>query len=50
MDMTMKIEGEEMHIDQKVNADISKINEIDKIEVPQEVLDNAFDINETMGQ
>ena len=50
MDMTMKVEGEEMHIDQKVNADISKINEIDKIEVPQEILDNAVDINESMGQ
>ncbi|KAA0948482.1 hypothetical protein FQ087_15845 [Sporosarcina sp. ANT_H38] len=50
MDMTMKVEGEEMHIDQKVNANISKINEIDKIEVPQEILDNAVDINESMGQ
>ena len=28
MDMTMKVEGEEMHIDQQVNAEISKINEI----------------------
>lgn len=50
MDMTMKVEGEEMRIDQKVNADISKINEIDKIEVPQEILDKAVDINESMGQ
>ncbi|NYF25890.1 DUF6612 family protein [Sporosarcina sp. JAI121] len=50
MGMTMKIEGEEMHINQKVHADISKINEIDNIEVPQEILDNAVDINESMGQ
>ena len=50
MDMIMKIEGEEMQIDQKVKADISKINEIDNIKVPQEVIDNAVDINETMGQ
>ena len=50
MDMTMKVEGEEMHIDQKVKADISKINEIEKIEIPQEILDNAVDINEAMGQ
>ena len=50
MDMTMKVEGEEMQIDQKVNAEISKINEIEKIKVPQEVIDNAVDINETMGQ
>ncbi len=49
MDMTMKVEGEEMHIDQKVKADISKINEIEKIKVPQEVIDNAIDINEYNG-
>ena len=50
MDMTMEVEGEEMHIDQKVKADISKINEIDTIKIPQEILDNAVDINESMGQ
>jgi hypothetical protein len=50
MDMTMKVEGEEIHIDQKVNAEISKINEIKNIKVPQEVIDNAVDINETMAQ
>ena len=49
MDMTMKVEGEEMHIDQKVKADISKINEIKTIKVPQEVIDNAIDINEYNG-
>ena len=49
MDMTMTIEGQEMHIVQKIKADISKINEIEKIEIPQEVLDNAIDINEAMG-
>lgn len=50
MDMKMEVEGEEMHIDQKVKADISKINEIDTIKIPQEILDNAVDINESMGQ
>lgn len=50
MDMTMLVEGEEMRIDQQVNAKLSKINEIDKIEIPQEVLDNAVDITEAMGQ
>ena len=50
MDMTMLVEGEEMRIDQQVNAKLSKINEIDKIQIPQEVLDNALDINEAMGQ
>ena len=50
MDMKMKVEGEEMHIDQQVKADISKINEIKTIKIPQEVIDNAIDINETMAQ
>lgn len=50
MDMTMKVEGEEMHIDQKVKADISKINEIKTIKIPQEVVDNAVGINEKMIQ
>ncbi len=50
LDMTMKVEGEEMHIDQKVKADISKINEIKTIKIPQEVVDNAVDINEKMVQ
>ncbi|WP_203248192.1 DUF6612 family protein [Sporosarcina beigongshangi] len=50
MDMKMQVDGEEMRIDQKVNAKLSKINEIDKIEIPQEILDNALDINEAMGQ
>ncbi len=50
MDMTMLIEGDEMHIVQKIKADLSKINDIKKIEVPQEVLDNAVDINEQVGQ
>lgn len=50
MDMTMVVEGEEMRLDQKINAKLSKINEIEAIKIPQEVLDNALDINEAMGQ
>ncbi|MBE1555104.1 DUF6612 family protein [Sporosarcina limicola] len=50
MDMTMKAEGEEMHIIQKMKADISKINEIDKIVIPQEILDNAMNVNDMMGK
>lgn len=50
MQMVMNIEGEEMHLDQKVKADISKINEIEPIKVPLEIIDNAVDMNETMGQ
>jgi len=50
MEMVMNMEGEEMHLDQKVKADISKINEIENIKVPVEIIDNAVDMNETMGQ
>lgn len=50
MDMKMVVEGQEMNIVQKVKADISKINEIQKIEIPQDVLDNAIDINEAMAE
>ncbi len=43
MDMEMG-EGEELvRISQDMKADISKINEIDEIKVPQEVLDNAVE-------
>lgn len=49
MDMTMAVEGEEMRIDQKVNAKLSQINEIETIVVPQEVLDNAVDMNDMAG-
>ena len=49
MDMNMAVDGQEMNIVQKVKADISKINEIEKIEIPQDVLDNAIDINEAMA-
>ncbi|MEK3936751.1 DUF6612 family protein [Sporosarcina sp. FSL W7-1349] len=48
MDMTMAVEGQEMHIIQQMKSIISQINEIDKIDVPQDVLDNAVDITEAM--
>ena len=50
MDMTMKIEEEEMHIVQKMKSVITKINEIDEIVVPQEVIDGAVDFEELMQQ
>ena len=50
MDMTLLYEGVETHVVQKANTKLSKINEIEKIEIPQEVLDNALDINDVMGQ
>ena len=50
MDMTMKVEEEEMHIVQKMKSVISKINEIDEIVVPQEIVDEAVDLEEMMNQ
>ncbi|MGN7386410.1 DUF6612 family protein [Sporosarcina sp. SAFN-015] len=50
MDMTMKVEEEEMHIVQKMKSVISKINEIDEIVVPQEILDEAVDLEELMNE
>ncbi|EGQ25154.1 50S ribosomal protein L21 [Sporosarcina newyorkensis 2681] len=39
-----------MKIAQKIKGDISKINEIDEIKVPKEVIDGAVDITEAMEQ
>lgn len=50
MEMTMKVEEEEMHIVQKMKSVISKINEIDEIVVPQEILDEAVDLEELMNE
>lgn len=50
VDMTILVEGEETQMNQKVRTKLSKINKIDKIEVPQEVLDEALEMNEKMGQ
>ncbi|MFS0690747.1 DUF6612 family protein [Sporosarcina sp. 179-K 8C2 HS] len=50
MDMTMKVENEEMRIVQKMKSVLSKINEIDEIVVPQEVIDEAVDLEEMMQQ
>lgn len=50
MDMTMKIEEQEMRIVQKMKSVITKINEIDEIVVPQEVIDEAVDLEELMNQ
>ncbi len=50
LDLTADIDGEEMHMIQKMTAEISKINKIDKIEVPQEVLDNAVDVSSLMNE
>ncbi|MCM3744938.1 hypothetical protein M3193_12370 [Sporosarcina luteola] len=50
MDMTMKIEEEEMRIVQKMKSVLTKINEIDNIVVPQEVIDEAVDLEELMQQ
>ncbi|WP_051359312.1 DUF6612 family protein [Paucisalibacillus globulus] len=43
MDMSMKVEGETISIVQNMKSEYTNINAIDKIEVPQEVLDSAVD-------
>ena len=41
MDMTMVVEGEEMKLAQNLKSTYSKYNEVEKIEIPQEIIDNA---------
>lgn len=50
MDLTMKVDGEEMHMVQKIKSVLTKINEIEEIAVPQEVIDNAVDLEEIMQE
>ncbi|QTD39647.1 DUF6612 family protein [Sporosarcina sp. Te-1] len=49
MSLDMVIEGENVKTDQKVKAVISKINEVE-VTIPQDVLDNAVDLSEMMGE
>ncbi|WP_153732321.1 DUF6612 family protein [Sporosarcina obsidiansis] len=48
--MTMEEQGQQVKIAQKMKGDISKVNEIDEIKVPKEVIDGAVDVNEAMEQ
>ncbi|MGB5947513.1 DUF6612 family protein [Paenisporosarcina sp.] len=41
LEMTVKVEGEEMKMSQNMKSTFDKFNEIEPIKVPQEVLDNA---------
>ncbi|MFU1796654.1 DUF6612 family protein [Paenibacillus azoreducens] len=41
MTMNMEAEGQSISLEMKMNSNFSKYNEIEKIEVPQEVLDSA---------
>lgn len=50
MVLTMEEQGQQVKVAQKIKGDISKINEIDEIKVPKEVIDGAVDINEAMEQ
>lgn len=52
MDMIMIIEqqGEQAKITQNIKGTMTKVNEIEEIKVPKEVLDSAVDMNEVMGQ
>lgn len=49
MDMALNVEGENMEISQVLKGKMSKFNEIEKIEIPQEVLDNAISFEELGG-
>src|SRR5699024_5650686 len=46
MDMVIENDGEKMNIGQNTTAEYSKVDEIDKIEVPQDVIDSAIDADE----
>lgn len=46
LDTSLEIDGVEMISTQKTSALISKINEIENIEIPQEVIDNAIKYDE----
>ncbi len=41
MDMTMVVEGEEMKLAQNLKSTYDNYNEVEKIEIPQEIIDNA---------
>lgn len=43
MDLTIKIEGESADLEQTMSASYEDINEIDAIEVPQDIVDNAIE-------
>jgi hypothetical protein len=43
MDMEMTVEGETTRIKQKIKAEISQINELKEVIVPQEILDSAVE-------
>ncbi|GKV54891.1 hypothetical protein NCCP2222_08380 [Sporosarcina sp. NCCP-2222] len=49
MSLDMVIDGETVNTDQKVKAVITKINEVE-VTVPQDVIDNAVDMSELMGE
>lgn len=44
MDMSMEVEGEEMDVSQTIETEYSEINEVDSIEVPDDVKDEAEDM------
>ena len=44
MDMDMTIDGETMNLKQNVKSDFSSFNEVEKIVIPQEVIDSAVQI------
>lgn len=50
MIMTMEEDGEQVKITQSIKGTISKINEIEEIKVPKEIIDNAVDMGDAMEE
>ena len=46
LEVSLEVDGVEMIIVQKTNTVVDKLNEFDKVEIPQEVIDNAIEYNE----
>ncbi|WEG16630.1 copper amine oxidase N-terminal domain-containing protein [Alkalihalophilus pseudofirmus] len=49
-ELEVSIEGETMHLTQKVDGTYSNFNEIEKITIPQEVIDSAISFDDYIGQ
>ncbi|MCM3489991.1 copper amine oxidase N-terminal domain-containing protein [Alkalihalophilus marmarensis] len=49
-ELAVTIEGETMQLTQKVDGTYSNFNEIEKIKIPQEVIDSAISFDEYIGQ
>ncbi|PIC86396.1 hypothetical protein CSV72_08575 [Sporosarcina sp. P20a] len=48
--MTMDEQGQQVKVTQNIKGTMTKINEIDEIKVPKEILDSAQEMNQGMNQ